>query len=176
MSYLVIIEVSTVPVWVNGSNCTNRSVLSNGRNAPRVVGVFRNDLCILIRNGNDVTLQVLEEVIRFAIILDTAYRIFIVIHRDNGVAAPRFFEDFGTVQNKGMLDSIYSLTRSDPVGIVGVLGIVKGLELSALLPSQRMTEIACRVALCVVGDGLAVAGGQQVFPYAVAVGVSLAVL
>ena len=150
--------------------------MTNGTHAPRVIRVFRNNLCILIRNGNDVTLQVLEEVIRFAIILDTAYRIFIVIHRDNGVAAPRFFEDFGTVQNKGMLDSIYSLTRSDPVGIVGVLGIVKGLELSALLPSQRMTEIACRVALCVVGDGLAVAGGQQVFPYAVDVGVSLAVL
>ena len=107
-----------------------------------VIRVFRNNLCILIRNGNDVTLQVLEEVIRFAIILDTAYSIFIVIHRDNGVAAPRFFEDFGTVQNKGMLDSIYSLTRSDPVGIVGVLGIIKGLELSALLPGQGMTAVS----------------------------------
>ena len=75
-----------------------------------------------------------------------------------------------------MLNPINRLARSDAICIVGVLGIVKGLELSALLPSQRMTEIACRVALCVVGDGLAVAGGQQVFPYAVAVGVSLAVL
>ena len=144
--------------------------------APRVVGVFRNCFSVFVYDCDYITPKILEKVVGVAIILDTAYSIFIVIHRDNGVAAPRFFEDFGTVQNKGMLDSIYSLTRSDPVGIVGVLGIVKGLELSALLPSQRMTEIACRVALCVVGDGLAVAGGQQVFPYAVAVGVSLAVL
>ena len=144
--------------------------------APRVVGVFRNCFSVFVYDCDYITLKILEEIIWYIVVDDSANTVFVIVHRDESVAAPRFFEGFGTVQNKGMLDSIYSLTRSDAVGIVGVLGIIKGLELSALFPSQRMTEIACRVALCIVGNGLAVAGGQQVFPYAVAVGVSLAVL
>ena len=75
-----------------------------------------------------------------------------------------------------MHDAVHSLGGTNPVGIVGVLGIIKGLELSALLPSQRMTEIACRVALCVVGDGRISYLCQQVFPLFVAVSIDLAVL
>ena len=132
-SNFAVVIIPAIPERIYSSNSTVRAVLRDCTHAPRVVRVLSNGLSVFVHDSDYITLQVLEEVIRFAIILDTAYRIFIVIHRDNGVAAPRFFEDFGTVQNKGMLDSIYSLTRSDPVGIVGVLGIIKGLELSALL-------------------------------------------
>ena len=120
--------------------------------APRVVGVFRNCFSVFVYDCDYITPKILEKVVGVAIILDTAYSIFIVIHRDNGVATPRFFQNFSPVKGIGMHDAIYSLTRSNPVGIVGVLGIIKGLELSALFPGQGMAEIACRVALCVVGS------------------------
>ena len=75
-----------------------------------------------------------------------------------------------------MLNAVYSLARSDAVGVVGIYVVVKGLELSALLPRQRMTEVGSRVALRVVAYRLLAVACQQVFPNAVAVGICDAVL
>ena len=143
--------------------------------APRVVGVFRNCFSVFVYDCDYITLKILEEIIWYIVVDDSANTVFVIVHRDESVAAPRLFQDFSPVKGVMMHYSIYSLTRSDAVGIVGVLGIIKGLELSALFPSQRMTEIACRVALCVVGDRLTIARDEQILPCAV-VGVSLAVL
>ena len=51
-----------------------------------------------------------------------------------------------------MLDASYRFAGTDTVRIVGVFVAVVGFKLSALLPSQRVTEVACRVALCIVCD------------------------
>ena len=75
-----------------------------------------------------------------------------------------------------MLYAVYSLARSDAVSVVGIYVVVKGLELSALLPRQRMTEVGRRVALRVVAYRLLAVSCKQVFPNAVAVGVRDAVL
>ena len=66
-----------------------------------------------------------------------------------------------------MLNAAYRLARAYAVCIVGVGVGVVALELSALFPSERVTEIACRVALCIVGDRLTVVCGEQVLPSAV---------
>ena len=55
-----------------------------------------------------------------------------------------------------MLYAVYCPARPYPVGVVGICVVVKGLELSALLPRQRMTEVGRRVALRVIFYGLAV--------------------
>ena len=75
-----------------------------------------------------------------------------------------------------MLNAVYRLARSDAVGIIGIYVVVKGLELSALLPRQRMTEVGRRVALRVVAYRLLAVSCKQVFPCAVAVGVRYPVL
>ena len=41
--------------------------------------------------------------------------------------------------------------RSDAVGVVGTYVVVKGLELSALLPRQHVDKMVRRIALIVVG-------------------------
>ena len=49
-----------------------------------------------------------------------------------------------------MLYAVYRLARPDPVGVVGICVVVKGLELSALLPRQSMAQVRRRVALRVI--------------------------
>ena len=75
-----------------------------------------------------------------------------------------------------MLDTIYGLRGTNAVCIVGVGIAVKTLELSALLPSQCMTEVACGVALGIIRNALPVVFGEQILPNAVAISVRLAVL
>ena len=75
-----------------------------------------------------------------------------------------------------MLNAVYSLARSDAVSVIGIYVVVKGLELSALLPRQRMTQVGSRFALRVVAYRLLAVSCKQVFPCAVAVGVRYPVL
>ena len=49
-----------------------------------------------------------------------------------------------------MLDSIDRLTCSDTVCIVGIGVAIKGLELTALFPGQRVTEIRGRISLYIL--------------------------
>ena len=55
-----------------------------------------------------------------------------------------------------MLHAVYRLGSSDSIGVVGIGIIIKGLELPTLFPGQGVAEIGGRVALRVVGDGLAI--------------------
>ena len=124
--------------------------MRNRTHAPRVVGVFRNCFSVFVYDCDYITLKILEEIIWYIVVDDTANIIFVVIHRDESIAAPRLAENLSPVKGVGMHDAVHGLGSTNPVGIVGVLGIIKGLELSAFLPSQRMAEIACRIALHVV--------------------------
>ena len=57
--------------------------------------------------------------------------------------ASHAFDNWGRPQA-----SIYCLARTNTVCVVGVFDVVKLLEQSTLFPSQSVTEIARRVALC----------------------------
>ena len=68
---------------------------------------------------------------------------------------------------KGMLDTANCFGRPDSVRIVCVSVSIKRLQLSSLFPSQCVPEVGCRVALCIVGNGLVTVLCKQVFPSAV---------
>ena len=58
-----------------------------------------------------------------------------VIERNNRFATPTFTEYFGTFKGVGMRDTVHLLARSDAVGVVGVLNVVKLLKLPPLFPN-----------------------------------------
>ena len=66
-----------------------------------------------------------------------------------------------------MLDTAHRLARADAVCVIGVGVAIKGCKLSALFPSQGMTEIARRVALRYLYYNKANAKSQQKPPRAV---------
>jgi hypothetical protein len=94
-------------------------------------------------------LQVLNEVIGRIVIKNTADGIFIIVERNDGIAAPGFPEDLCAVEGVGMLDPTNCLAGTDTVGVVGVGVTVKGLQLSTLFPSQSVTQASKRIALLV---------------------------
>jgi len=55
---------------------------------PRIVGVSGQEVAIAIGKGNDVTLQVFEEIERGAVVLDTADAVLIVVQGDELVVCP----------------------------------------------------------------------------------------
>ena len=71
---------------------------------------------------------------------DTANAVLIVIKRNNGIIAPSLTENLGAVKGVGVFYATNCLARSDAVCIVGISIAIKALELSAFLPSQRMTR------------------------------------
>ena len=75
-----------------------------------------------------------------------------------------------------MLYSVLCLRRSDSVCVIGIYAAVIGLELSALLPCKAVAEIACRVALCVIGYRHASEGGKKILPGAVSVCIGVSAL
>ena len=143
---------------------------------PCVVGIARDDFSVPVVDRNDVSLQILLEVKRLVVIDDAADAVLVIVERNKRVIAPFFPEDFCPVKRVSVPHAAYRLACADAVCVVGILDIVKGLELSALFPRQRMTEIIRRIPLCVIGDAQSVVTGQQILPHSVAVGVSDAVL
>ena len=115
------------------------------------------------------------EVVGYTVVDDTADRILVVVQGLQNVVIPGLPEDINTVQQIIVPDSVDSLAGADAVGIVGVGNAVKGLQLSALLSGQGMTQIVNGVALGIVGNLLAVIDRKPVVP-ALAVGVPDAVL
>ena len=103
--------------------------------APRIVGVSCNSLCILVNDGNDVALQVLQEVVGSTIVENTAYGILIIVERNERVVTPDLTEDLGAVEGIGMENTVYLLACSDAVGVVGILNVVKLFKLPPLFPS-----------------------------------------
>ena len=75
-----------------------------------------------------------------------------------------------------MSDAADGFRGTDTISIVGVSIRVKGLKLTSLFPSERMTEICCRVTLCIVGDGIVIYCGELILPCCITVGICDTVL
>ena len=140
-SDLVIVVVSAVTIRIYRCDRALGSIAYNSADTPRIVGILRNSLYILIDNRNDIALQILYKVVRFTVVDDSADAVLIIVKRDDCVAAPYLFQNLRSVEHVGMLDTIYGLRGTNSVRIVGVSVSIKGFKLSALFPCQRMTEV-----------------------------------
>ena len=71
-TYLAIIVIPTVSERVDVSNIYATNIGHNGTHTPCVIDVSRNDCAGCVRNRNDITLQVLIEIICRAVVFDSA--------------------------------------------------------------------------------------------------------
>ena len=155
-AYLFIVVIAPVAVRVDRGDLASGDVLRNRRHAPGVVGVSCDRSRILVYNSHYVALQVPAEIVRLLVVHYAADALLIVIYGLQRIAAPSLAEDIRAVEDVRMLYAVYCPARPDAVGVVGICVVVKGLELSALLPRQSMAQVGSRVALRVVFYGLAV--------------------
>ena len=147
---LFIVVVTTVSEGVDSRNITG-SIRNNCTYTPSIVCVACNNLALGIGNCNNIPLKILHEVVSKAVVYDTAYALFIIIKRSEGVAIPGFLENLCTVKSIFVLYTVYSLACSDSVSIVGIRVFIKGLKLTSLFPSKIVAEVLCGVALCIIG-------------------------
>ena len=56
-----------------------------------------NCFSVLVDDRNDIALQILQEVVRRAVVNDTARSILCIIQRDQLIVAPCFTEDLSSV-------------------------------------------------------------------------------
>ena len=146
---LGIVVVTTISEGVDGCDIAFGTILDDGTNAPGIVGVAGYSFGILIHDLNDITLEILVEVERRIIVKDTTDRLLVVVQRNQGIlvglcrliVVPALTQNLGAVQGIHMLNAIHGLAGTDAVGIVGIGVTVKGLQLSALFPGQRMAQI-----------------------------------
>ena len=117
---LYIVVVTTVSEGVDICNSRIGGTGLDRRNTPCIVGIFGNSLSILVNNSNDITLQVLDEIIRGVVIKNTTNTFFIVVDRNKRTGSPRFTQDFCTLKSIGVLYAPYCLARSDTIRIVGI--------------------------------------------------------
>jgi len=137
----------------------------NGNNpAPGVVGISCNQDTVGILDSDDVTLQVLMEIICRVVVDDTANRVLVVIQRNQGTVAPGFLQDLGTVELVGVQYTVNRLACSDAVSIIGVFDVVERLKLASLFPSQIMTEVGDGVAQVIIDNRHVVGSSQLVLP------------
>ena len=105
------------------------------------------------------------EVEGFIIEDNTANAVLIIVERNECIIAPSLAQNLGSVKGVGMLDTVYSLTCTNAVCIVGVSVSIKRLQLSSLFPSQCVTEVGCRVALRIVGNSLVTLIVTSIIPF-----------
>ena len=113
---------------------------------PCVVGIARDDFGVPVVDRNDVSLQILLEVKRLVVIDDAADAVLVIVERNKRVIAPFFPEDFCPVKRVSVPYAAYRLACADAVCVVGILDIVKGLELSAPLsrkPAAYVLVFCC---------------------------------
>ncbi len=157
--------IASVAEGVNGSNAASRVVLHNGRYTPSIIAISADDTTVLVGDCNDVSLQVLLEIVGHIVVDDTADRILVIIQRNQNILislclliiVPALTQDLGAIQDVIMLDTCDRLAGTDTVGVIsvgncGFVGLNEPLQLAALLPSQSMAQIRGRVALSIVGD------------------------
>ena len=124
--------ITAVSVWVDSCNLAIGRILRYRRNTPSIVGVSRYNLASCVGNGDNVTLQILDEIVGRAVVDDTANTILVVIERNKRIAIPYLAENLGAVQRVGMLYTVNSLRGTDTIGIVGVGVSVEGFKLTVL--------------------------------------------
>ena len=93
----------------------------------------------------------------------------------HGVAAPRHVRQREACIYVVVRDAIHRLGNAPSVGVVGEgdrsRSVRHARQLPGVLPRVRPRAVACQVADGVRGQRLAVVGGEQVAPRAIAVGV-----
>ena len=99
---------------------------------------------ILVHDSNDIALQVLDEVVGNRVVENPANAVPVIIERNKRIISPSLTENLSAVKRVGMKNTIYFFARSDAVCIVGILNVIKLLELTSLFPSQSVTEIGYR--------------------------------
>ena len=103
---------------------------------------YRCTICVC--NGNYIALQVLDEVVGNRVVENPANAVLVIIERNKRVFSPSLTENLGAVNGISMENAVTLFARSDAVCIVGILNVIKLLELTSLFPSQSMSEIGCR--------------------------------
>ena len=88
--------------------------------APRVVGISCHNRAHFVGDLNDITLQVLVEIIRCIVVDDTAYAVLVVVEGNQSAIAPGFLQDLGAVKLVGVQYTVNRLACADAVGVVGV--------------------------------------------------------
>ena len=126
-----------------------------GVGTPSIIAISADDNTVLVGDCNDVSLQVLLEVVGLTVVNNAADRILVIIQRNqnilislrNLIIVPALTQDLGAIQEVIMLDTGDRLAGTDTVGVVGVGVAVKLLQLAAFFPSQGVTEVRNEVAL-----------------------------
>ena len=89
---------------------------------------------------------------------------------------PIFLQNLCAVQNVAASDAIDGPAGTNTICIIGILNIVKGLQLPTLLPNQGMTQVVCGIALGIVGDSLTTKTGKEILPVFVTINIFYAFL
>ena len=139
-----IVEIPAVSKRVDGCDIAAGRVLFDCRHTPCVIGVSRNDCAACVRNSDYIALQVLDEVVGNRVVENPANAILVIIERNKRIFSPSLTENLGAVKRVGVENAVTLFARSDAVCIVGILNVIKLLELPSLFPSQSMSEIGCR--------------------------------
>ena len=129
---------------VDGGDIAAGRVLFDCRHTPCIIGVSCNDCAVCVRNGNYIALQVLDEVVGNRVVENPANAVLVIIERNKRIFSPSLTENLDAVKHVGVENTVHLFACSDAVCIVGILDVVKLLELPSLFPSQSMSEIGCR--------------------------------
>ena len=94
---IVIVVIATI---TNGVGVGNGGIGSLGRNravAPGIVDVLRHHIAAGVVNSHHIALQILQEVVRRAVVNDAARGILYIIQRDQLIVTPCFTQDLSSV-------------------------------------------------------------------------------
>lgn len=83
--------------------------------APGIVGISCNQDTVGILDSDDVTLQILMEIICCVVVDDAADRVLVVVERNQGTVTPGFLQDLGTVELVGVQYAVNFLACTDAV-------------------------------------------------------------
>ena len=100
---LGIVIIPTISERIDRSNPYRRGITDNRRHTPRVVAVSCNHCAIVVGYRNNITLQVLDEVVRLTVVSDTTDCIFVIPQRLEYVLSPRLAKNLRTVERVGMI-------------------------------------------------------------------------
>ena len=131
---LGIVVIATVSEGVNGCDLAVGRIKLDFRYAPSIVGVSCDGLSILVKNSNDIALQIFEEIIGSTVVDNTANAVLVVIERNKSIAIPSFTENLSAVKGIFVLNAVDSLARSYAVCVVGICIRVVRLKLPTLFP------------------------------------------
>ena len=65
---------------------------------PRIIGVPRYGLCIVVNDSNYVALQVLDEIVGNVVVKNTANSVLIIVERNKRIAVPSLTKNLSAVK------------------------------------------------------------------------------